>query len=88
MGGVEKVAIDAGASLLNQGAIGLLALFGWMAVVVMGTAIIVMWKALRASESDKVKILTDAAEAAEKERAEQDRKMDRLQAVLEAKVRR
>lgn len=88
MGGVEKVAVDAGINLLNQGPIGLLALFGWLSVVVMGVALVVMWKALRQSEAARVQDLRDAATAAEKERDEQDRKMDRLQAVLEAKVRR
>ncbi len=88
MGAVEDVAVSAGNSLLNEGPVGLLALFGWLCVVVMGIVIIALWRALRSSEADKVRILVDAAESAEKERAEQDRKMDRLQAVLEAKVRR
>lgn len=88
MGAIEGVAVDAGTSLINQGAIGLLALFGWMASVVMGLALVAMWKALRESEAARVKDLLDGRALAEKERTEQDIKMDRLQAVLEAKMRR
>lgn len=75
-------------NLLLQGPIGILALIGWMCVIVMGLVIVIIWRAMRASEADKVKILQDSLEAAEKDREEQDRKMDRLQAVLESKARR
>lgn len=88
MGGVEGIAINGANSLLNQGAIGLLALFGWLAVVVMGLALVGMWKALRESEKARVTDLLEARALAEKERTEQDIKMDRLQAILEAKMRR
>lgn len=89
MGAVEGIAVNGANSLLNQGAIGILALFGWLASVIMGFALVAMWRALRASEAARVKDLQDAVASAEKERAEQDVKMDRLQAILEAtKVRR
>lgn len=88
MGAVEDVAVGAGNSLLTQGPIGILALFGWLCCVVLGLALIVIWRALRDSERARIKDLLDNAAASEKERDEQDRKMDRLQAVLEAKVRR
>ncbi len=85
MGAAEELAVGVGNNLLDHGPIGVLALVGWLCVVVMGVVIIVIWKALRASEAARVKDLLDDKEAAEKERAEQDRKMDRLQAILEAK---
>ncbi len=85
MGAAEDLAVGVGTNLLDHGPIGVLALVGWLCVVAMGVVIIVIWKAFRASEAERVKYLLDDKEAAEKERAEQDRKMDRLQAVLEAK---
>lgn len=88
MGAVEEVAVGAGNSLLNEGPIGLLALFGWLCVVIMGIVILVLWKSLRDSEKSRVQDLLDNAEAAEKDRIEMDRKMDRLQAVLEARAQK
>lgn len=85
MGAAEELAVGVGNSLINHGPVGWLALAGWLCVVVMAVVIVVMWKALRSSEAARVKDLLDDKEAAEKERAEMDRKMDRLQAVLEAK---
>ncbi len=87
MGLVDETAGKVADNLLTHGPIGVLALVGWLCVVVMGVVIIVIWKALRASEAARLKDLLDDKEAAEKERAEQDRKMDRLQAVLEARKR-
>lgn len=85
MGAVEEVAGKTADALLLHGPIGILALVGWLCVVMAGFVIIVLWRALRASESARVKDLLDDKEAAEKERAEADRKMDRLQAILEAR---
>lgn len=88
MGAVEEVAIGAGNSLLDQGPIGILALFGWICVVVMGLALVVMWRALRESEKARVQDLIENVKSSDKERDDQDRKMDRLQAILESRVRR
>ena len=85
MGAVEEAAGKGTDNLLTHGPIGLLALVLAMAVVVMGFAVIVMWRAMRASEAARVQDLLDQAEADRKDREEQDRKMDRLQAVLEAR---
>ena len=74
-------------NLLTHGPIGVLALIGWACVVVVSIAAIALWRALRASEAARVQYLLDDRAAAERERAEQDIKMDRLQAVLEAKRR-
>lgn len=87
MGAVEETAGKVADNLLTHGPIGVLALIGWMCVVVVGVAAIALWRALRASEAARVQYLLDDREAAAKERAEQDIKMDRLQAVLEAKRR-
>lgn len=87
MGAVEEAAGKGVDALLGHGPVGLLALFGWLCVVIMGIVIVVIWTAFRKSEADRVKYLLDDKEAAEKERAEQDRKMDILQAVIEAKKR-
>lgn len=88
MGAVEDVAVGASNSLLGQGPIGILALFGWLCCVVLAMALMAIWRALRESEKARIADLLADAVTSEKERAELDRKMDRLQAVLEAKVRR
>lgn len=85
MGAAEDLATGIGNSLIDHGPVGWLALAGWLCVVVMGVVVVVIWKALRSSEAARLKDLLDDKEASEKERAEQDRKMDRLQAVLEAR---
>lgn len=87
MGTVEETAGKVADYLLTHGPIGVLALVGWVCVVVVGIASIALWRALRASEAARVQYLLDDRAAAERERAEQDIKMDRLQAVLEAKRR-
>lgn len=85
MGAVEGLATSVGNSLIDHGPVGWLALAGWLCAVVASMVVVVIWKALRASEAARVSYLLDDKEASEKERAEQDRKMDRLQAILEAK---
>jgi len=85
MGAAEDVAIKVSDNLLSNGPIGILALVGWLCVFVMGAVVIALWRALRESEAARIKDLLDNAESSEKERAEMDRKMDRLQAILEAK---
>lgn len=85
MGAVDDAAGKVTDSLLAQGPIGILALIGWMCVIVLGVVIMAVWRAYRASEAARIKDLQDAVESAEKERADMDRKMDILQAVLEAK---
>jgi len=84
MGAVEDVAVKGADVLLGQGPIGLLALVACLCVVVLGFAVIAMWRALRTSEAARIEDLKDQIEAADKERADMDRKMDILQAVIEA----
>lgn len=84
MGLVEDAAGKGVDALLGYGPIGLLALAGWMCVVVMGAVTIVIWRAFRSSEASRVKDLQDQIDAAEKERADMDKKMDILQAVIGA----
>ena len=74
-------------NLLTHGPIGVLALVGWLCVVVMGIAAIALWRALRTSEAARLQYLLDDRAAAKRDLTEQDIKMDRLQAVLEAKRR-
>lgn len=87
MGGVEEVAIGVGKNLLNEGPLGWLAIAGWGCAFVACIVIVVIWKAMRESEAARINDLQDIVEASEKERIEQDRKIDRLQAVLEAKIK-
>jgi len=84
MGAVEDVAVKGADVLLGHGPIGLLALVACLCVVVMGCVIIVIWRALRASEAARISDLKDQIEDADKERAAMDKKMDILQAVIEA----
>jgi len=85
MGAAEDLAVGVGNKLIEHGPLGWLALAGWLCAIVASLVVIVVWKALRTSEAARLKDLLDDKESAEKERAEQDRKMDRLQAVLEAR---
>lgn len=84
MGAVEDAAGKGFDALLGHGPIGILAFFALVCVVFMGVVILVLWRALRASEAARMKDLLDQIDAAEKERADTDRKMDILQAVIEA----
>lgn len=84
MGMVEDAAGKGVDALLGHGPIGLLALAGWLCCIVMGVVVIVIWRALRTSEAARVKDLQDQIDASDKERADMDRKMDLLQAVIEA----
>ncbi len=87
MGTVEETAGKVADNLLTYGPIGILALVGWVCVVLMGMGVIGLHRALRASEASRIKDLLDAATDAKKEREEGDRKMDRLQAIIEARQR-
>lgn len=87
MGTVEETAGKVADNLLTHGPIGVLALIGWACVVVVSIAAIALWRALRASEAARLQYLLDDRAAAKRELTEQDIKMDRLQAVLEAKRR-
>lgn len=84
MGAVEDAAGKSVDAFLGNGPIGLLALIGWLCVVVLGIVVLAVWRAYRASEAARIKDLQDQIDAAEKERADMDKKMDILQAVIEA----